>query len=83
MAKTTFMKVVICTDIADIGNLQHLLKLVFIIEKYGNLTVVIDGGELTRNINQKKSDVLQAYIDLQSLTNATDERFLQYRESFR
>ena len=29
-------------------------------EKCGNLIVVNDGGELTRNINQKKkSDVLQ------------------------
>ena len=36
--------------------------------------VVIDGGELTRNINQKKtSDVLQAYTDLDSLTDAVDE----------
>ena len=31
-------------------------------EESGNLQVVNDGGELTRNINQKKkSDVLKAY----------------------
>ena len=46
----------------------------FINEKCGNLKVAIDGGELTRNINQKKtSDVLQAYVDLHFLTNAVDE----------
>ena len=30
-------------------------------EECGNLKVVIDGGELTRIISQKKSDLLQAY----------------------
>ena len=69
--ETTFLKVVIGIDIDDIGNLENLLKLVFINKKCGDLKVVIDGGELTRNINQKKtSNVLQAYIDLHSLTNA-------------
>ena len=35
----------------------------FIDEKCGNLKLVIDGGELTGNINQKKKlDVLQAVL---------------------
>ena len=38
-----------------------LLRLVLISEECGNPKVVADGGELTRNINQKKKpDVLQA-----------------------
>ena len=48
--------------INDIGNLLDLLRLVFINEESGNLKIVVDGGEFTRNINRKKkSDVLQAY----------------------
>ena len=38
-------------DIHDIGNLQDLLRLVFINKKCGNLIVVNNGGELTGNIN--------------------------------
>ena len=50
------------TDIDDIRNLEDLLRFVFIDEQFGNLQEVADGGELSRNINQKKkSDVLQAY----------------------
>ena len=42
----------------DIGNLEDLL--VLINEKCGNPKIVVDGGELTRNINQKKKpDILQ------------------------
>ena len=49
-------------DIDGIGNLVDLPRLMFIEEECGNLKVVTDGGELTRNINiKKKSDVLQAY----------------------
>ena len=49
-------------DTDDIGNLKCLLRLVFIHEECGNLKVFVDGGELTKNINQKmKPDVLQAY----------------------
>ena len=50
------------TDIDDIGNLVDLPRLIFINEECGNLQVVVDGREVTRNINRKKkSDVLQAY----------------------
>ena len=39
--------------------------MVFTDEECGSLKVVVDGGELTTNINQKKkSDVLQAYSQL-------------------
>ena len=48
-------------DRDDIGNLEDLLRLVLINEECGNPTAVADGGELTKNINQKKKpDVLQA-----------------------
>ena len=49
-----------CIDIDDIGKLEDSPRLGFIDEECGNVIVVNDGGELTRNINQKKkSDVLQ------------------------
>ena len=48
-----------CINIDDIGNLEDSPRLVFINEECGNLIVVNDGGELTENISQKKSDVLQ------------------------
>ena len=41
-------------DIDDIGNLDDLLRIVFIHEECGVLKVFIDDGELTRNINKKK-----------------------------
>ena len=48
-----------CIDIDDIGNLEDSPRLVFINEECGNLIVVNDDGELTRNISQKNSDILQ------------------------
>ena len=48
-----------CIDIDDIGNLEDSPRLVFINEECGNLIVVNDDGELTRNISQKMSDILQ------------------------
>ena len=42
------------------GNLEDSSRLVFINEECENLIAVNDGGELTRNINQKKkSEVLK------------------------
>ena len=50
------------TDIHDIGDLEDLLRIMFIHEECGNLKVFVDGGELIGNINkQKKPVVLQAY----------------------
>ena len=49
-------------DIDGIGNLVALPTLVFINEECGNLKLVVDGADLTRNINRKrKSGVFQAY----------------------
>ena len=49
-----------CCDIDDIRNLEDSPGFVFIDEECQNLIVVNDGGELARNIKQKKkSDVLQ------------------------
>ena len=48
-----------CTDIDDIENLEDSPRHVFINKECGNLIVVNDDGEFTRNISQKKSDVLQ------------------------
>ena len=50
-------------DIDDIGNLEDLLRMVFIHEECsGNLKILVGGGELTRHINKKKKpDVLQTY----------------------
>ena len=48
-------------DIDDIGNLENLLRIVFIHEERGNLKGFVDDGELSRNINEKKQPgVLQA-----------------------
>ena len=59
-------------DIDEIGNLEDWPRLVFLDEEFENLIVVNDGGELTRNINQKKkSEVLQ--LDARYLTNAAGE----------
>ena len=50
-------------DIDGIRNLLDSPGLMFIREECGNLKVVVDGGELTRNNDGKRmSEVLQAYI---------------------
>ena len=48
-----------CIDMDDNGNLEDPPRLMFIDEECRNFIVANDGGELTRNISQKKSDVLQ------------------------
>ena len=47
-------------DIDGIGNLENLPWLVFINKECGDFKVVVDGGEFPRNINKKKSHILQA-----------------------
>ena len=55
-------KVVIVEEELDsIGNLQDLLRLIFIDKECGNVKVFVEGGDLTRNISQIKSGFLQAY----------------------
>ena len=43
-----------CIDIDDIGNLEDPPRLVLINEECGNLIVVNDVGELTKNISRKR-----------------------------
>ena len=57
----------------DIGNLEYLLILVIINEECWNLKLVVDGGEVARNINQmKKLEILQA-CRCDSVTNNIGE----------
>ena len=51
-------------DKGDTGNLEDSPRLVFINKECGILIVVNDGGQLTRNISQKKSDVLKYSINV-------------------
>ena len=56
------MEELVGIDIEDIGNLEDLLRIVFIHEECGNLKVFVDDGEPTRHISKKKQPgVLQAY----------------------
>ena len=55
-------KVPIGIEIDDIGNLEDLLRVVWIDEECQNLKIVNGSGELTTNIRQKKmSDFLPAF----------------------
>ena len=61
-------------DRDDIGNLEDLLRLVLINEECWNPKVVVVGGELAKNINQKKKpDVFYKPVDVHSVTNAIYE----------
>ena len=44
-----------CIDIDDIGNIEDLLRVAFIDKTCWNLKVVIDCGELTRNIRRSQT----------------------------
>ena len=61
-------------DIDDIKNQQDLPRFVLIDEDCENLN--LNGGELTRNINQrKKSDVSQQPVDVQFVENVDESIF--------
>ena len=61
-------------DIDDIKNYQDLPRFVLIDEDCENLN--LNGGELTRNINQrKKSDVSQQPVDVQFVENVDESIF--------
>ena len=62
-------KVVTGIKIDDTGNLEDLLRVVFIDEECGNLKVVNDGGELTRNIKQKKKSDFLRCLYIYTLAN--------------
>ena len=53
--------VIVVEQLDGIGNLEDSPRLFFIDKECENLKVFVDGGDLTRNINEKKSDFLQAY----------------------
>ena len=74
MKRTTLQKIDsqeeeldVIDDIDNIGNLEDLLRKVIIHEKCGNLKVLVDGRELTRNINKKKKPDLYMSTLLQIL----------------
>ena len=53
-----YKKIAIFVEELDgIGNLENLLRIFFINKEYGSLNVFVVYGDLTTNINQKKSDV--------------------------
>ena len=57
--------------IDGIGDLVDLPRLMFIDEEFRNLKAVVDGGELTRNINRKKkSGVLIHFTDCPTWSDA-------------
>ena len=60
-------------DIDDIGNLEDLLRIVFIYEECANLKVFVGGGELTRHINKRRNQALYKLIDVHSATNVLCE----------
>ena len=61
-------------DCIDIDDIRGFTKHAFIDEEFGDLILVNDDAELTRNINQKKkSDILQQPIDAHSVTNVVSE----------
>ena len=61
-------------DIDDIKNYQDLPRFALIDEDCGNLN--LNGGELTRNINQrKKSDVSQQPVDVHFVENVDESIF--------
>ena len=74
MKRTTLQKIDsqeeeldVIDDIDGIGNLEDLLRKVIIHEECGNLKVLVDGRELTRNINKKKKPDLYMSTLLQIL----------------
>ena len=90
IVETTFIKDATDIDIDDIGYIENLLKLVFIVKKCENLKAVINGGDLTRNTKQKKtSDALQVKLYRSSLYHKSCRRVyffnkeIEYCESVR
>ena len=61
----------------DIDGIEDSPRFVFINEECGNLKVVNDGGELTRDINQKKKlDVSQNTVDVHLVTNVGESAIM-------
>ena len=49
-------------------------------EECENLKVVVDGGELTRNINQKKKSDIYKPVDVHFVTNVVGESISSIRK---
>ena len=52
---------------------MDLPKLMFIDEECGNLKVVFDGGQFTRNNNRKRKPEVYKPMDVHSVANAIDK----------
>ena len=72
-------------DTDDIGNLEDLLRIVFIHEECGNLEVCVDGGELTGILTKRRSLAFYKLIDVRPVINVIEETIfsMQYCESVR
>ena len=66
--ETTFTKSSKGIDINDIGNLENLLRVVFIDEERGNLKVVV--GSLLEILTKRRSQKFSRPLDLNSFINA-------------
>ena len=51
----------------------YLPKIIFIDEECGNLKVVFEGGQFTRNNNSKRKSEVYKPIDVHSVTNGLDK----------
>ena len=56
-------------DRDDTGTLEDLPRFLFIYEKRRNFEVVVNGGDLTTNIKQRKSKMLYKLITFHLVTN--------------
>ena len=65
-----FHDVVIGIDIDDIGNLEDLLRAVFINEKSENHKVVVES--IVEMLTKRRSQTFYRDIDLNSVTNSID-----------
>ena len=68
------------TAVDNIGNIEDLLRIVFIYEEFGNLKVFVDGGELTGNI--RRSRPFYKLIDVHSVANVIGENIQSIIQSF-
>ena len=60
-------------DIDGIRNIVNLHRLTLINERYRNLKVIVDGGQVSRNKTERGSQKFYKPIDVQYVTNAIDD----------
>ena len=66
-------------DIHDIGNLEDLLRIVFIHEEYGNLKVSLTVESLLEILTKRRSQAFYKLIDAHSVTNVIGESISSIR----